>query len=145
MDTNNSIKFDLEVIPTNQTITIDGINFSGVAYILLFIDDICMNRQQPFDEAFVIFEELHKSVSKSGKYLLFTSVSGIADDAGWNPVEVIISGEEATWMFEINDLTIKYSFDKNEYDSEIKGLEEKIMQLPLEIKLEPISIIWPEE
>jgi hypothetical protein len=36
-----------------------------------------------------VFNELGKSIKEGGKYLIFTCACGIADDGGWDYIDVI--------------------------------------------------------
>lgn len=139
-----TIRFDLNIVNQNERIEIDGIRFSGIAFIIIFIDEQNLMNENVFNESFIFFDELKKSTQKSGKYLLFTSVSGIADDAGWQKVSVLHLDDLVIWEIELDNESLIFHFDKNEYIIEIQKLNEKIDSLDINLSLEPLYVLFPE-
>jgi len=144
MTTNNILKLGLKIILPSELLIIDGIRFSGVAYIVASIDGIILNSTQYFDDSFIVFEELLKSTFETGRYLLFTSVSGIADSAGWSYIKVEHDAETIKWVIEIDDKVFNYCFEIDEYKLEVNRLKDEIEQLGDDISLEPQFVIYPE-
>ena len=136
----NKISFELTVIPDDQTLNLEGIVFYNIAYIQLFID----NHQIDFEGSFTLFNGLKSSLLGTGTYLLFTGVSGIADAAGWDYIEVVHKRSIIEWKFEWDGKSFQFSFEKDEYIAAIQDLEHKIEQLDDSINLEPIQVILPE-
>ena len=144
MDFKNNLKFDLKKIFPNEVIEIDGISFSNITYILAFIDEINLFDLDFFKESFLVFKELERSTLKSGKYLLFTGISGVADDAGWEYIEVLHEKDIVSWNIQRDDNKLFYVFDKIAYLKEVFQLGKEIERLSNEMKLEPLYVIYPE-
>lgn len=140
----NTINFNLQIIGKEEIVEIDGISFSNIAYVLVFIDKVSLFDKEFFKESFLCFEELKKSKKESGNYLLFTSVSGIADDAGWDYIKVEHYNGCVKWNIERDDEYISYTFDQNQYIEEVLGLEVEVDKLEKSIELEPKHVIYPE-
>lgn len=143
--TMNTISLKLRIIPKNEIFSIEGIDFSGVSFIEIFIDGEDILKNDQFFGSFIYWGQLEKTVSNAGKYLIFTSVSGIADDAGWDYVSVQHSAISVVWKFKIDEKDFTYSFDRNNYFDEIKGIEKKIKELGPDLVLEPVNVLFPEE
>ncbi len=137
----NNIKFDLKEVSEGQIMEIDGIIFSNIAYVLVFVDGVNLFTLDFFKGSFLVFKELKNSIAKSGKYLLFTSVAGIAD---MDYVEVVHKENSVTWNIQIEDTILSYIFDKSDYLTEISLITKKIEYLKSNIKLEPLYIIYLE-
>lgn len=140
----NKIKFSLQEVSENQTLEIDGISFSNIAYVLVFIDGVNLFTLDSYQESFLVFEELQNSILKSGKYLLFTGVSGIADDAGWEYVDVLHDEDLISWKIQRDDNILLYIFEKSHYLTAISVIEKEIQNLSRRVKLEPSYIVYPE-
>ncbi len=144
MNTKDTIQFILKVIPHQQTMEIEGISFSGIAYIDPIINGLSMFEQDIYLGTFLVFKELEKSYKNSGKYLLFTSVSGVADDAGWEYVTVSLEEDRIDWRFFRDGKETHYSFEKSRYINGVIKIEKAVMELDREITLEPENVIYPE-
>lgn len=144
MTTNNILELGLKIIPPDEQLKIDGIIFSGIAYIVVSIDGISLNNSKHFIDSFIVFEELLKSTYETGGYLLFTSVSGIADAGGWSYVKVEHNAEKIKWAIEIDGRVFNYYFERNEYLRQVNRLENEIKQLGDDTNLEPQFVIYPE-
>lgn len=138
------MKFNLKEVLQDEVLEIDGISFSNIAFVLVFVDGINLFALDFFKESFLVFKELNKSIFKSGKYLLFTGVSGIADDAGWEYVEVLHEEKSVTWNVRRDGTLISYIFDRSDYLKDISVIEKKIESLNTSIKLEPLHVVYPE-
>jgi hypothetical protein len=142
MDVNNSLKLDLNIINENEVF--EGIMFSNIAYIIVSIDNENLLKNELFEGSFVYFDELKKSANNGGNFLIFTSISGIADDAGWNFINVLHEDNSIKWVFKRDDFKFSYLFDKNDYVQEVNYLANKIASLDKYLTLEPSHIVYPE-
>lgn len=142
MVANNSIKFDLNITDGNEIL--EGLMFSNIAYIVISIDNESLLKNEPFESSFVYFDELKKSASNGGNFLIFTSISGIADEAGWDFINVIHEHNSIKWVFDRETLKFSYVFDKNEYIQEVNYLTNKIVNLDKNLTLEPSHVVYPE-
>ena len=142
MDAKNKLQLEINIVPNDRTIKIEGISFSGIAYIVPYIDDANLFDNIDFSESFLIFDELRKSTVTTGRYLIFTSVSGIADDAGWGYVKVVHHTASITWLIERDEKQISFEFDKTQYINSIASFEGQIERVDL--VLEPQHVIFPE-
>lgn len=140
----NKIRFDLKITSSDEKDDFTNTKEPLLAFVLLFIDNVEINAAEYFQYDVVVFSELKMSSIKSGKYLLFTAITGIADDGGWDYVEVIHKDELIEWMFTINFERYIYIFDKKEYISQINYLEYKVDNLEKNVELQPTQIFYPE-
>lgn len=131
-----------EEYENGRTLTKDGITFSDSLVVKILIDGEDIEEVGGFSDAFIYFDELKNSIASSGSYLIFTCANGIAEDGGWEGVIVDISNDVVTWKFEYGDRNFTYTFDKNEYISEIGSVVDFIANSKL--RLEPRSVIYPE-
>lgn len=145
MTSKNSIKLDIGIVDKDEEVDFEGIPFSSICYVKLFVDGCDVISEDTFEGSFIYFKELKDSVEKSGKYLIFTSVSGIADDAGWDYVTVTHKEDTVEWSFERDNSSLFYLFDSSEYQNQISTLEDKIQSLQRRLILEPSHVIYPEE
>ena len=118
-----------------SSMEVEGINFKDKTFIKMLIDGIPMNEMSSFEDGAIYWPELKCSAEKSGKYLLLTCFCGVAEDAGWEEIQVAHSGNNIEWVFERNGMQ-KYSFDKEEYLKEILACEKmlNLSQYPLAIE-----------
>jgi hypothetical protein len=140
----NSLSLNLKLVSPDEKISIEGIIFSGICYITISVDGKALLDNDLFYGSFVYWDELKKTKENSGKYLIFTSVSGIADDAGWDYVNVKHGASDIHWTFSINDQIITYKFDRDAYFKEITKLETKVENMNCNLKLEPLNVVFPE-
>ncbi|NOK34089.1 hypothetical protein D7W79_27130 [Corallococcus exercitus] len=75
-------------VTAGQSLQLEGIRFSEVAFVWIRIDGEEIRSRPPFSDAVVVFDELEQSATGSGRYLIFTCACGIAEDGGWKGVEV---------------------------------------------------------
>lgn len=139
----NIIKLNWRVIE-NEIVEIEAINFNNFASIDVEIDNVKILETPDLYGSFVVFEELMKSALENGSFLIFTSVSGIADDAGWDFVKVIHNENSISWQLEINGDLITYEFDRCEYVAECQKIEKAKGEINKNITIEPKFIIFPE-
>ncbi len=119
----------------------EGISFSNKTFIEILIDKFHYNKFDAFQDGVVYFPELKRSTEKTGKYLIFTSICGIADDAGWDRINVDHSGKEIFWEIERNGYH-KFIFDRIEYIEQVNKCEKqlKLSEFPFAIK----HVVFPE-
>jgi hypothetical protein len=119
------------------------ITFHDVNVIRLLIDGEDISSRDPlFEGSLVVFDELEKSRRASGCYLIFTCACGIAEDGGWEGVEVNVSDEFIYWDLAVGNKRMKYVFDRSEYDSEIEAAKLYLSNSPYPIA--PTDVIFPE-
>ena len=140
----NQLSLNARTIKNDEQLIIDGIEFSHAILIALIIDSIPSEKMKYLDIALVLFSELVRSLSGNGCYLIFTSASGIADEGGWEGVQVEFDGDRVVWDFEVEDETYHFEFDSQQYEREIRSLESKLVALTKEFDLEPAEVFFPE-
>ena len=138
----NSLTLYLEEHKNDSELLKHGIHFKNSIFIKMLIDGEDIEELDGFEDALVVFEELRKSTESSGKYLIFTCACGVAEDGGWEGVDVSIDGDNVKWEFEVGDKFYRYIFDKNEYLAEVQSIITPIEKTDLQI--EPRSVIYPE-
>jgi hypothetical protein len=119
----------------------NGLVFKNVAIVQVEIDGKNLYDISGFDNAIVVADELLRSFCVSGKYLIFTSLNGFADEGGWDGVDVKYNEETVEWVFEISNIKYFFIFDVLTYRSVFIELEKTIKNLDL--KIEPSSVIFP--
>jgi hypothetical protein len=112
--------------------------------VVNFISDFSSRKVEHLDSSLVVFPELMRSLSGSGKYLIFTSASGIADEGGWEGVDVKFERNIVTWSFEVEDMQYGFNFDGIEYEMEIRKMEQELKILTKTFELEPSAVFLPE-
>jgi len=124
----NKIQFKFEIV-TDVPIVRDTISFRNIAFINPIVDGKSLFESEDFADSFMVYEELIKSSKGSGKYLLFTSACGVADDGGWNGVTIGKNEREVNWEIDKNTHIIKLTFDINQYQFELEKLISEINNL----------------
>lgn len=122
----------------------DGITFNDVRIIKVMIDGYELDERDYFRDSLVYFDELKNSIQKSGRYLIFTCGCGIADDGGWEGVDVEITDSLVKWSIEVGDSTEHFTFCKKEYEQEISSVEEQLKHNDF-LRLEPSTVVFPEK
>ena len=137
----NTIKLSLEKV-TRETV-IDGLVFSNIVYLIVNVDGEDLLKKQFFEGSFLFYDELRASASKSGEYLIFTSVTGIADAGGWDYVKVVHHTSHIEWKLKRDQSNISYMFEGMQYVKEIEDLAKKLDNCK-GIPLEPSNVTFPE-
>lgn len=134
--------FDLNLINATDInpIVIDNYEFKNASLIKLSIDDKPTWQFPEFDEAIIVLSELVRSLNGDGTYLIFTSVTGIADEGGWEGVNIAFKNNSVLWTIEIDGSNLVYEFDAIQYRSEIM----KVVEAKKDYPLEPTSLYLPE-
>ncbi|SCC90888.1 hypothetical protein SCG7109_BN_00040 [Chlamydiales bacterium SCGC AG-110-M15] len=140
----NKINLSLKILTPQEVKQVDGIEFSNSALVELFIDDKFIGHFKYLDIALIVFSELRRSLSGNGHYLIFTSASGIADDGGWDGVNVLYKDDSVSWSFRVDSTSYKFEFNESQYRNEIIKLEREVVNLSPAIELEPSAIFFPE-
>ena len=140
----NRLSLKTIVVPAGKQLVIDGIEFTNSMLLELNVDDFSSRKVEHLDSSLVVFPELMRSLSGSGKYLIFTSASGIADEGGWEGVDVKFERNIVTWSFEVEDMQYGFNFDEIEYEMEIRKMEQELKILTKNFELEPSAVFFPE-
>ncbi len=140
----NQLSLNARIIKNDEQLIIDGIEFSNAILIALNIDSLPSEKMNYLDVALVFFSELVRSLSGSGRYLIFTSVSGIADEGGWEGVQVNFVRDRVVWDFEVENEVYYFEFDSQQYEREIRSMEHKLVALTQQFELEPAEVFFPE-
>jgi hypothetical protein len=141
----NIITFDVKTVPGDASVEIDGLKLSGVMYLLAYVDgQNIIEGDSAFYGSFIVWDELKKSSLCSGDYLIFTSVSGVADDAGWDYVQVRHDVATVSWRFYINEDMRQWTFSRASYMAQIEALSRRLDNRPKDCFLEPRFVIYPE-
>lgn len=140
----NQLSLNARTIENDEQLIIDGIEFSSAILVELIIDSLPSEKMKYLDIALVFFSELVRSLSGSGCYLIFTSASGIADEGGWEGVQVKFDGDRVVWDFDVEDESYHFEFDSQQYEREIRSMENKLVTLTKEFELEPTEVFFPE-
>lgn len=141
----NQISLEVRIISDNESLLIDGIEFTNAILIKLMIDGVLSNKLKHMEVSLVVHSELLRSLSGSGRYLIFTAASGIADDGGWDGVDVEIDENLVVWDFEVENIKHHFEFDFFQYEKELQELEKSVVALSSKFDLEPTEIFFPEE
>ena len=134
----NHIKVNIITLKSADNVVIDNIKFNNCSYLQLLIDDIDIRILDDFDNVLVVYPELYASTQNSGDYLIFTCACGIADDGGWDYVNVVHNDNTIKWSFLRGEKKYNFQFSRENYIKEIDKIE------PENIILIPEHIIYPE-
>lgn len=137
----NTIRLELENVVGRQWIR-DGIVFEDIAIVRVFVDEEDLLETPDFDGALVYFDELKRSMSERGNYLIFTCACGIAEDGGWEGVAVEMTETTVGWHLEAATRALDYCFERAAYASAIETMVTRIGTGTL--PLEPRAVVFPE-
>lgn len=124
---------DIAIFPNEvESLKAEGIEFHNNSFIEINIDGDSISALKDFEDGTVFWPELKKSSEKSGSYLIFTCICGIAEDAGWEEVQVTHSESAITWEMDRRS----YVFDKSDYISQVYRCEKllNISEFPLAVE-----------
>ena len=138
----NTIKINVLTLDNGDPIVLDGIRFSACSYIDILIDGINPRSFEDFEDMLIVFPELERSAVKEGKYLIFTCACGVADDGGWDYVNVKRYDDCIEWALTRNK-EYRYKFDRIQYLSEVEKANREILKLA-DSTLIPENFINPE-
>lgn len=140
----NHIQFILERVG-DASILRDDISFKNMAFINPIVDGKSLFDKEDFVDSFMVYDELIRSSQASGKYLLFTCACGVADDGGWDGVQVVIDATRISWEIKRDPHMATLSFDVSQFNSELENLSKEVNRLDSNYSLEPIHVVFPEE
>jgi hypothetical protein len=138
----DTFSLTLEVIDKTNSIELDGIKFTDCVFVRPIINGNDLLKSKEMLGSVLWFVDLERSAITSGKYLIFTCVCGIAEDAGWDYVDVKHSGEVINWTF-IYDKQYKFSFPKEQYMMEIDKIKNKLTALGQSVEIVPEEVCMP--
>lgn len=139
----NLIEFQLVKIG-DTVLNLDGVSFSQCSYIKLLIDGVDIRTYPAFEDMLVVFNELKDTLKRNGNYLIFTCACGIADDDGWDYVNLVHKNNFINWNFK-REIIYSFNFEKELYLTKILHLEKEINSLLKEgFPLIPKNVIFPE-
>lgn len=121
----------------------ENIIYSNCAFIRLVVDGVNLITKTEDRKGVIVWDEIKKTVNDSGQYLILTCVCGIADDAGFDLVDVERKEDSVLWKFN-DESNWNWKFPKDEYDAEIKRLEKQINKMDINLPLEPENVVFPE-
>ena len=127
---------DIAIYPSEfDFLEIEGIEFVCKTFIEILIDGDSISGLRAFESGVVFWPELVRSLDGCGKYLIFTCACGLAEDSGWELIDVQHSKNEVSWVFERNGDQV-YTFEKSEYFKQIHNCEKlfNLSEYPLAIK-----------
>lgn len=139
-----NIALSLVIVNKDENLNIDGINFSNSVFVNIEIEGLSLFKSDRLEGSLLVFEELEKSMKGSGEFLIFTSVSGIADSGGWQYIEVKHNNSSVLWNFQRDNENFIFTFDKTLYIQEISKIKMELSKLDKTITLEPSYVIFPE-
>ncbi len=140
----NKLLIQTEIIKPDEMRKIDGITFTNAIIVNLTVGNSKVFHDSLFRDYLVVYSELLKSINETGKYLIVTSMSGIADEGGWYGVYVKHCDSYICWEFEFNREIHKYMFDKDDYINQVLELKYKLEKLESLYEIEPTQIFYPE-
>lgn len=120
----------------------DGRYFANSAMLHIEIDGEDLYELEDFDYAIVVADELIKSAGAAGRYLIFTSLNGIAEEGCWEGVNVSYEADYVKWRFEAGRGDYRYYFKPQQYQQVLADIAAKIQVLDL--TLEPSAVIFPQ-
>jgi len=118
---------------------IDGIEFDKCVAVELYIDqaNVCTGS---LSSCLPVIDELKKSASSDGRFLILTCACGVADDAGLSGIEVTHTTGRVNWCGD----GIEAIFDADEYRTEIDRCEAALEVVQQSYTLEPRQLVYPE-
>jgi len=132
----------------NETLFIDGIDFCDTLFIRPKINGMDIIADFYNNDCLAVADEWVNSSVRSGDYLLFTSLIGVADDGGWS-LQPVVHGDGIITVSipDANEKIIKFNFSAEKYKTAIGKMKKdvaSIISLDSKKKLEPIHFSYPE-
>jgi hypothetical protein len=143
----NKINFKIETYEKSNALEIGGIFFDSSILIKLIVDGEDVIQSKMDGDALLNFDAFFNSTKKDGRYLLFTSLTGIADDGGWDYIEVKHQYQEVLINFTYSNYKFDFKFSKKQYLEEVEKTKlniELIKRDKKHLTLEPRFIVYPE-
>jgi hypothetical protein len=139
----NQLKLELDILQGKDWVEHESITYSNCAFIRLVVDGVNLITKTDDRKGVIVWDEIKKTINNSGQYLILTCICGIADDAGFDLVDVERKENSVSWKFN-DESNWNWEFPKEEYDSEIRRIEKEINELDMNFPLEPANVIFPE-
>ena len=139
----DTICLELRRIEGSEKLKLDGIAFSRCVFVRVLVNG-CFDSLNAFPDSLAVFSELERSSTGSGRYLIFTCACGVADDGGWEYVNVVHHESTITWRFSRGQ-EYSFMFQKSLYRETIAMCAHRIDSLDSGTPLEPTSFVYPEE
>jgi hypothetical protein len=139
----DSLNLSIEHVTKENSIIIDGILFENCVFISLSIDNLKIVPNGLFSESLVFWSELFLSLKGSGEFLIFTCACGVADDGGWDRIEVQHFDEYVKWSFCYDENQYNFNFQKEKYFLEIESIRSQLAEI-IRVVLESKNVIFPE-
>jgi hypothetical protein len=140
----NKLNLQVKVTAGNDVFTLDNIDFESSVLVEGSVDGSFFWNMTDLEDSLLVFSELEKSLQGSGKYLIFTAATGIADSGGWDGVNVTNNQISIVWDFNRDESEYHFEFELSQYRREILTLKEKLVDLAIKYTLEPSALIFPE-
>ena len=123
---------------------IEGIEFRDAAFVVPG-ERSSLRKCAALRNALIVLSELKRSLIGNGRYLIFTSASGIADEGGWSGVRVLYKDGFVHWDFVAGEERTELVFDEAEYRRSIEDVSRVAMSLGDGTYLEPAQVVFPED
>lgn len=141
-----SLRLELVSLAPGEEFVISNLRFCNITYLALYLDEVNVLRDDArFEDSWLVWQELANSATQSGQYLLFTSLTGIADEGGWEYVQVFHQREHVEWSFRRDEEQLAYRFDKPAYVAAIQYIERVLTLTAPGLPLVPEHVLFPEE
>lgn len=138
----NQLELELDILKGKDWMEYENITYSNCAFIRLVVDGVNLITKTEDRKGVVVWDEIKKTTSNSGQYLILTCVCGIADDARFDFVDVERKEDSVTWKFN-DESNWNWEFPMEEYDAEIKRIEKEIDEMDASLPLEPEHVVFP--
>jgi hypothetical protein len=140
----NRIIFFAEEFRDAEVLNIYGIEFHDCIVVRAVVDGELIHELSEFEDSLIYVPELLRSLEGPGRYLIFTSSCGIAEDGGWDGVVVDHELNLVSWSFDVGEVSYFYKFEKTEYFNEIESIASVIEKSNLRLEPKPTSVVFPE-
>ena len=140
-----TLRLDLVSLAPGKELVVSHLRFRNIKYVAIYLDGLPVPQADArFEDSWLVWPELANSAKQSGRYLLFTSLTGIADEGGWDYIQVLHEQEYVEWLFFRDEQPLCYRFDKQAYVVTIQQMEQVLAVRATELPLEPLHVIFPE-
>jgi hypothetical protein len=139
----NRLKLELDIIEGKDSMEYESIIYTNCAFIRLMVDDVNLIVTTKDRKGVVVWDEVKNTITDSGQFLILTCVCGVADDAGFDLVDVERKENSVSWKFN-DESNWNWEFPKEDYDNEIIRLGKDIKEMNNSFPLEPVNVIFPE-
>jgi len=132
----------------NDHLFIYGIDFCDTLFVRPKINGMDIIADFYNNDCLAVADEWIDSSVRSGDYLLFTSLIGIADDGGWSLQPVVHADGVITISIpDANEKVVEFNFSAEKYRLAIGKMKKdvaSIITLDNKKKLEPMHFSYPE-